>query len=66
MAIVAEYEREVESAYHYEVKRDEEKREELQEASQIQIKIEEPEIFKKIMEKKNRNTMDKKTEKRNE
>ncbi len=66
MAIVAEYEREVESAYHYEVKRDEEKREELQEASQIQIKIEEPEILKKIMEKKNRNTMDKKTEKRNE
>lgn len=66
MAIVAEYEREVESAYQYEVKRDEEKQEELQEASQIQIKIEEPEIFKKIMEKKNKNTMDKKTEKRNE
>ncbi|MGN0280252.1 MAG: sporulation integral membrane protein YtvI [Lachnospiraceae bacterium] len=66
MAIVAEYEREVESAYQYEVKRDEEKQEELQEASQIQIKIEEPEILKKIMEKKNKNTMDKKTEKRNE
>ena len=66
MAIVAEYEREVENAYQYEVKRDEEKQEELQEASQIQIKIEEPEIFKKIMEKKNKSTMDKKTEKRNE
>ena len=39
---------------------------ELQEASQIQIKIEEPEIFKKITEKKNKSTMDKKTEKRNE
>lgn len=66
MAIVAEYEREVENAYQHEVKRDEEKQEELQEASQIQIKIEEPEIFKKIMEKKNKSTMDKKTEKRNE
>lgn len=66
MAIVTEYEREMENAYQNEVKRDEEQQEELQEASQIQIKIEEPEIFKKIMEKKNKSAMDKKTEKRNE
>lgn len=52
MAIVAEYEREVVDSYKYEVKQDEKKLEELQEASQIQIKIDEPEILKKIIEKK--------------
>ncbi len=52
MAIVAEYEREVVNSYQYEVKQDEKKMEELQEASQIQIKIDEPQILKKIIEKK--------------
>lgn len=52
MAIVAEYEREIQSTYQYEVQQDEKLMEELQEASQIQIKIEEPEILKKFMNKK--------------
>lgn len=52
MAIVADYEKEVKNSYQYEVQQDEKVMEELQEASQIQIKIEEPLILKKIINKK--------------
>lgn len=52
MAIVADYEKEVKNSYQYEVQQDEKMMEELQEASQIQIKIEEPLILKKIINKK--------------
>lgn len=52
MAIVADYEKEMKSTYQYEVQQDEKIMEELQEASQIQIKIEEPVILKKIINKK--------------
>lgn len=52
MAIVADYEKEIKSSYQYEVQQDEKMMEELQEASQIQIKIEEPLILKKIISKK--------------
>lgn len=52
MAIVADYEKEVKNSYQYEVQQDEKMMEELQEASQIQIKIEEPLILKKIINNK--------------
>lgn len=52
MAIVADYEKEMKNTYQYEVQQDEKIMEELQEASQIQIKIEEPLILKKIINKK--------------
>lgn len=52
MAIVADYEKEMKNTYQYEVQQDEKIMEELQEASQIQIKIEEPVILKKIINKK--------------
>jgi sporulation integral membrane protein YtvI len=51
MAIVTEYEKEAEHLYQREVQQDEKKMEELQEASQLQIKLEEPLIIKKIIEK---------------
>jgi hypothetical protein len=51
MAIVTEYEKEAENQYQHEVQQDEKKMEELQEASQLQIKLEEPLIIKKIIEK---------------
>jgi sporulation integral membrane protein YtvI len=51
MAIVAEYEKEAEHMYQHEVQQDEKKMEELQEAAQLQIKLEEPLIIKKIIEK---------------
>ncbi len=52
MAIVADYEKEMKNTYQHEVQQDEKIMEELQEASQIQIKIEEPVILKKIINKK--------------
>jgi sporulation integral membrane protein YtvI len=51
MAIVTEYEKEAEHMYQHEVQQDEKKMEELQEAAQLQIKLEEPLIIKKIIEK---------------
>jgi hypothetical protein len=51
MAIVTEYEKEAEHIYQREVEQGEKKMEELQEASQLQIKLEEPLIIKKIIEK---------------
>jgi hypothetical protein len=51
MAIVTAYEKEAEDMYQQEVQQEEKKMEELQEASQLQIKLEEPLIIKKIIEK---------------
>ncbi|MCD7725204.1 MAG: sporulation integral membrane protein YtvI [Clostridiales bacterium] len=60
MAIVTDYEKEVQNSYQYEVQQDEKVMEELQEASQIQLKIEEPEILKKIINNKKPDRADKK------